>query len=411
MNVRSRKSKTADVLIVGAGPLGWACAQLLSQKKINTVVVDPALKNSSLFWAEQGLNLFWPSLNDPPTRAVVAHGNKMAHWLQNYCKHGVELVPTLFSAKQIKKIDCIRIGLLSHEVEELDKACALHLGLKKSSIQRKCPIYEESSHGFLYTPEKSTSAEKNRSSNSFLTVHSSRCVELEESKDHCIAVIESGEKITSEMVILANGYQISSFEPWLKNMLVPMSDIYTLWSTNVPCEANAKAFAVRAASGHVAAVFSPCLSQNSHKEFWNVRMTGPRFMLPSAGVGLDLSGQPVENILVDKIQTWLTSQLLSALTEKLGQPHQKDLQAHCTESRFGVDCLPCDELPILGDVGRQGRILASTGWLGCGWSASLQSAAIIAEIIETGASAKLASLLRPKRWRSGLADDGVTGMT
>lgn len=411
MNVRSRKSKTADVLIVGAGPLGWACAHLLSQKNINTVVVDPALKNSSLAWADRGINLFWPSLNDPPTRAVVAHGTEMALWLQNYCKHGVELVPTLFAAKQIQKIDCIRIGLHPHEAEELDKACELNLGLRKSTQPSKFPIYEESSHGFLYVPPSSSTTKKNSVNNSFLTVHSTRCVEIDESKDHCITILDSGEKITSEMVILANGYQISTFEPWLKNMLVPMSDVCTLWSTNVPCEASAKPFAVRAASGHVAAVFNPCLSQNSHKGFWNVRMTGPRFMLPSAGVGLDLSGQPVEKILVDKIQTWLTSQLLPALTEKLGQPHQKDLQANCTESRFGVDCLPCDELPILGDVGRQGRILASTGWLGCGWSASLQSASIIIEIIETGTSAKLASLLRPKRWRSGLADDGVTGMT
>lgn len=77
---------------------------------------------------------------------------------------------------------------------------------------------------------------------------------------------------------------------------------------------------------------------------------------------------------------------------------------------MGVDCLPCDELPVLGELGTQGRILGGTGWLGCGWSAGFRSAQIIADLVVHGKSEKLLPLLKPLRWRSGMSD-GVTGMT
>ncbi|NBW83031.1 hypothetical protein EBR21_14875, partial [bacterium] len=72
MNGRKSTANKCDVLIVGAGPLGWACSQILAKKNIRTTLIDPSIKNSDPDWLQRGLGVFWPSLNDPPTRAVVA---------------------------------------------------------------------------------------------------------------------------------------------------------------------------------------------------------------------------------------------------------------------------------------------------------------------------------------------------
>lgn len=417
MSVQALKTNSADIVIVGSGPLGWACARILSQKKIRTHIVDPHLKNQDkkFHFLSQGLGVFWPSLNDPPTRAFVAHGKTTAQWLQDHCQRGLNHIHQFFAPNQIQKINCSRIALLQHEREELDKACLLDLGIKESLSSSKIKIYQENVNGYFLNsleerlfllPEKK-----------FLRQHCASVSSVTESKEHCIIELDNNEQITSEMVILANGHRIAQLAPWLSDMVVPMSDVYTEWKTNWSCLANAVPQAVRTSSGHVAALLLP-VTTNAKDFFWTLRMTGPRFFLPSAGVGIDLSMHQVDAGMCEKIESWLRLELLPALqflqksNQSMFQPLPPEkMHLECVHSFFAVDCLPCDELPILGEVGHQGRVLASTGWLGCGWSASLQSAVILCELIERGRSEGLLPLLHPKRWRSGLNEDGVTGMT
>ena len=146
-------------------------------------------------------------------------------------------------------------------------------------------------------------------------------------------------------------------------------------------------------------------------------MTGPRFLLPQAGAGVDLTKQPLDRSLISKIESWIQGSLLAKVVPLLLQTstHEAANDSHeislkLLDIRMGVDCLPCDELPMLGELGHQGRILGATGWLGCGWSAGFQAASTLVDIVQTGKSEQLKPLLRPQRWRSGM-NDGVTGMT
>lgn len=410
MNAHSLKANKTEVLIVGGGPLGWACGRLLARKKIRTLVVDPHQASNTAPWSQRGLGLFWPSLNDPPTRAVVAHGLPMARWLQEFCRHGQDLITELFPASIIQKLNCVRVGILDHEISELDSAFAQNLALEKPQRFSKAKIFPESAPAFLLERPKTLSLPQNE--RKFLSFKRGIVTSAADSKDNCTAILSTGENVSSEMIILANGFEIGKLEPWLKDMLIPMSDVETHWTTNLTCPANARPVAIRAANGHVASVFFPSVDPNQGSRFtWSVRMTGPRFMLPSAGAGVDLSLQSVDGNLQTLIEQWLVSIYLPALCEFLQTSEPTEIKVQLKESRFAADCLPCDELPMLGDLGHQGRILGSTGWLACGWSASLQSAAILCELIVQGQSTQLAPLLRPRRWRSGLAEDGVTGMT
>lgn len=408
MNALSRKTNNPDVLIAGGGPLGWACGRLLARNKIRTVIVDPNIAGNVSAWMEKGLGVFWPSLNDPPTRAVVAHGLPMARWLQDYCKHGQNLIPEFFPLNELKTLKCVRAGILGHEIDELNKAAEQNLGLSRPQTFAETKIFEE--HAPAYWLSERTCAEIPKNERQFLSLKCDRVEAFAESNEFCTSKLSSGEQINSEMILLANGFEISKLEPWLKDMLIPMTDIESHWTTGLICPPQAEPVAVRACNGHVASVFYPHQDSDGLRT-WAVRMTGPRFLLPSAGAGINLSGEKVDDDLKNRLQQWLVTFYLPALMSYLRSPEPADFRVELRTARYATDCLPCDELPVLGDVGRLGRVLASTGWLACGWSASLQSAKIVSELIELGQSSKLAPLLKPIRWRSGLTEDGVTGMT
>lgn len=411
MNARSAKAKKSDVLIVGAGPLGWSCAQLLAGKGISTLLADPNVSDNTAVWTEKGLGIFWPSLNDPPTRAVVAHGLDMAFWLQNFCRLGSESAGDFLHNSGLKKIRCVRLGLAAHEVRELNQAYTLNLGLEAGDSIAGARLFEESFPAFL-VGEKNRRDAFARPRMKDLNICNQRVISVSEEKDGCTVLLDNKQIRECEMVILANGYQIAELMPWVKDMLVPMSDVYSEWSSNLACAQHSEPLAVRTASGHVAAVFVPQANPQGSAWTWTVRLTGPRFLLPSAGAGVDLSGHSVSDSLSEKINEWLRTSFFPVMAEVLqSYPPAEGIKLKLNGARFGVDCLPCDELPILGELGSQGRILASTGWLGCGWSASLQAASVLCELIERGFSPRLAGLLKPGRWRSGMSEDGVTGMT
>lgn len=409
MSVRTAKKKY-DVVVVGGGPMGWCTAQLLSQSAVKTLLIEPESLTPVPFWMNRGLGVFWPSLNDPPTRALVAHGPQTAQWLQDFCSLG-----TLFASSQLgprftQVMPAFRLGLETHDINELNIARQKQLGLTADPALGVGVFKEDSESRLLLNrlgqelPEIACTSE----------LKSARVTALRESQQNCILELDTGEVLSSEMVVLAMGHQLAQLCPWLQPMLVPMLDVKTEWHLGMRSAENARPFSLRVASGHVAAVFCPKQSESGEKE-WHVSLTGPRFFLPRAGVGLSTLASDAVDTLIPKIQVWLRDTLLPRTpTTLLGLPDQTTLtrlaKLQFEDVEVGVDCLPCDELPVLGELGTQGRILGGAGWLGCGWSAGFHAAQIVTDLVLRGKSEKLLPLLKPQRWRSGM-NDGVTGMT
>ncbi|MEY4064105.1 MAG: hypothetical protein RIR26_313 [Pseudomonadota bacterium] len=413
MNDLSRTTRRTDVIIVGGSPFGWACAHMLSLKKIKTTLVDDRAVTALTPWQSKGLGVFWSSLNDPPTRAVVAHGSEMAQWLQRVCVEGIRVAQSVVMESEFMRARALRIGLEKHEITELNAARDAHLGL--ASLDDLGPAYFcESEQALILSHPNQPLKTKTKST---FTKTQAEVSEVKESKDGCTVILANGDQLHSEIVILANGYKMAALQPWLAPMLVPMSDVQSEWSTNIRANRTAEPWVVRTASGHVAALISACQS-SPDESHWRIKLTGPRFFLPQAGVGTDLSHKTPDSELQAKLERWLKEKLIPALLPLMETPPDVDSRTpslepwalRCEGIQFGVDCLPCDELPIAGELGLQGRILGSTGWLGCGWSAGFQMAQVVAELVEQGRSGGLAPLVQPKRWRSGM-NDGVTGMT
>lgn len=410
MSARASKSKKFDVVVIGAGPLGWCVAQLLGQAEIKTLLIEPKAPSAQPAWLEEGLGVFWPSLNDPPTRALVAHGAHTAEWLQRFCAAGVSSAGLRLGQTNVQPIVAYRVGIAEHEIRELAIAEKELLGLV-AEPSRGAGIFRELGAAGLVTFGSKCNGRPLAAAVDF---RQNRVAGLNETKDGCFVSLDNGERVTGEMVVVATGHNLAQLVPWLGNMLVPMTDVLSEWSTGLPAEQGATPFALRTASGHVAALFQPKRTKAGILS-WQISMTGPRFLLPRAGAGLGPADTISTEALCRSIGMWLETKLLPALAPSLLDGTDlislgKGLALECNQLTTGIDCLPCDELPILGELGTQGRVLGATGWLGCGWSAGFRAAEVLVEIIKSGRSDGLLPILKPQRWRSGLGD-GVTGMT
>lgn len=69
-------------------------------------------------------------------------------------------------------------------------------------------------------------------------------------------------------------------------------------------------------------------------------------------------------------------------------------------SHSGLDCYPCDELPIVGPMFGEGRILMATGFYGLGISAAFYAGLCLAKLLMTGNCQELPRRFWPERLRS-----------
>ncbi|MEY2988785.1 MAG: hypothetical protein RJB13_2306, partial [Pseudomonadota bacterium] len=339
MSVRTAKKKY-DVVVVGGGPMGWSTAQLLSEASVKTLLIEPELLSPSPFWMSKGLGVFWPSLNDPPTRAMVAHGALTASWLQEFCSQGTQFASTFLGDNFTQPLPVFRLGIEAHEIAELQAAQKQKLGIS-AEFTLGAGIFREQNEGRVLVSRLGQNLPHQR----FLAdIKRARVTDLREGQESCTIFLDTGEQLLSEMVVLATGYQLAQLCPWLSHMLVPMADISTTWLTGMPVIGTETAFALRTASGHVAAIFHPKKGSDG-KNQWHISLSGPRYLLPRAGAGLSDTTSLTMNLLTPQIENWLSEKLLTHLPATLlgletAPAKMHDLRLQLENVAMGVDCLP-----------------------------------------------------------------------
>jgi glycine/D-amino acid oxidase-like deaminating enzyme len=397
-----------DVVICGGGAFGSFVAYLLGKWGVQTVVVSPTPVGAVF---EQGLHCFWPSPNDPPTRADVAHGHDMAVSLNDFCGKGIEaftkeFLPSLFlgAEKNPTKVPSLsawqpahtlRYAFESFEKSELNKAVDAKLGLSRTNRQEFFLDTQSALVGVSGSELKNAVHEGLK--NFQVQTLEDSVVTLEETSKGCVLVTQNGERVYSEVAILGLGHHTGKLLPKYQEILVPMSDLCCELNGLVPEDVTLPSvLAVRSANGHVAGTL--CVSGRNI----TVRVSGPRFILPQAGVGIDLSSEVPSAQLLQKSMAIHEKGIFRAFAEQLGLATGKEFlerfNLQVTKTSFGVDCLPCDELPLLGEFGRHGRVMGCAGWLGVGYSASAYAATIIAHAIHSGRQTSLDSRFSPRRF-------------
>ncbi|MEY4631733.1 MAG: hypothetical protein RIQ81_1853 [Pseudomonadota bacterium] len=66
----------------------------------------------------------------------------------------------------------------------------------------------------------------------------------------------------------------------------------------------------------------------------------------------------------------------------------------------GLDCYPCDELPVIGPMFGEGRILVAAGFMGQGITLGFEAGRCLARLLMTGSCPELPRRLWPERLRS-----------
>jgi glycine/D-amino acid oxidase-like deaminating enzyme len=195
--------------------------------------------------------------------------------------------------------------------------------------------------------------------------------------------LANGTEVDAEVVVLACHLAISELVPTLKSALVSVAD---QWD---PFSCGGGAVDEAAIWSRAGTVFSA-----NHTYEWGVvtgsgrlHAGGGRYLRPLAGI------EAVVATHDEKIREHLRGQL------------GKTFRWAATAKTAGagaaaLDCRPCDELPIIGPMFGDDRMLVATGFMGSGLTQGFLAGACLAELIDTGRSAILPRRLWPERLRS-----------
>ena len=382
-----------DVVVVGAGAFSSFSALLSAQKGMRVALVYPQ-NTEPVESFLSSLSTCWPSLNDPPTRAEVAHGHEVAFYLHEFCAKGLKffqdvLLHLINDQDNWMEANCFRIGLKEFEVQELLDAFVLGFGLKKTEDLN---IFKEDNSSLiclnrtLFQKNLIQALKKNN-----VTLLPSEVVKLNEFQNKCTLELLHGQTIESEIVVLGNSLNIAKIMPKFET-IVPMSDcLFEYEMDNINC-VEFEPFTFRASNGHI------CGSVFGHNQKVKINLSGPRFLLPGAGAGLDLTKVDLDNKVFQGVQKYhseIIFELLSKMLTRVVVFEKNAVKLNIT--KVIVDCYPCDELPILGEYGKLGRILGNTGWLATGISSGSWASSIICELILNEKSSALHSRLHPRR--------------
>ncbi|MCA2958779.1 MAG: FAD-binding oxidoreductase [Silvanigrellales bacterium] len=410
-----------DVCIVGAGALGLFAARELLAGGARVVLLEASKVNLG------GLGVFWPSPNDPPTRAEVAHGHEMASYLCEVHAHGLALARKASFADTLawQEAQAFRYGLEPFERDELQKASGLeNFGLTPRlaplGVQDNTPLFQESHSALLLDDTESwrrTLLEGLVRAGA--RVFHEKASRLVETTTGVRLETDRNRLVEAEIAVLGTASGTGTLLDAYSEILVPMTDALFLWERDKkssPSSQPAERTSARAVrppvqappstsplcwrghNGHVAIAWNP------HDPKFPLRISGPRFLWPGAGVGLVKNGA-LDARLRTRALDFHRAKTLPFVARCLGfstweaLARREGLVFH--SARFGVDCLPCDELPVVGEYGRWGRVLGASGFLASGLSAQLASARMLADLVETGTSSRLHPLLSPRRFRLG----------
>ena len=114
-------------------------------------------------------------------------------------------------------------------------------------------------------------------------------------------------------------------------------------------------------------------------------MTGARFLRHWAGIEATTAEvkEDITQHLIGKGREWFGFKGISEV-----------------DSGAILDCRPCDELPVIGPMFGQNRILVGAGYMGAGLALGFAAGNALAEIVHTGKTTHLHSGLTPARLRS-----------
>ena len=369
-----------DVTVVGAGACGLSCAKELKLRGFPKVVIlDQSSTNDDKHpgYVHNGL---W----DHFTRYQHGHGDEQAKLMWNFADSALNEFLKFCEQFKIKtqQQDKVRMVTSEHELQEVQKA---HQLLKKSRLlenlekewgvsERILALHFDQSKSIYFSIQQFFDALRN----TLNIINDSNDIEFnfKEDKYH---IKTKQNHICSKFIVLANDMNLVKFLPQLKDSLTTtVSEWHDIHYTRLP-----KFWR------EPGRLFS---SQYNHEWYLSLgeqklRIGGARFLRPLAGVGVDSA----------KWHAPIAQYLQEQLRRSFRSLHE---QEYLRRGSCYLECLTCDELPLLGPMFGDDRILIGTGFMSSPLSQAYLAGKYLAEIIATGKCVGLPKIFSPKRLRS-----------
>ena len=114
---------------------------------------------------------------------------------------------------------------------------------------------------------------------------------------------------------------------------------------------------------------------------------GSRFLRKFAGIGA----------VEPKVEPKIESHLLGFLSQVFGIDNSKTYHLRTVA---GLDIRPCDELPVIGPMFGETRILVASGFMNHGLPQGFFAGKCLSDLIQSGVCGNLPRILWPERLRS-----------
>jgi glycine/D-amino acid oxidase-like deaminating enzyme len=187
--------------------------------------------------------------------------------------------------------------------------------------------------------------------------------------------LEDGSTLRAEIVVLAAHLGIKTLVPELDDALVPYADQWGIWE-RAPTPAISSGTVVTA----------------THANEWGA-VDGQRVIYGGARYLRPLGGMEAKSAAAEERITTHLATLAKSTFRGVAGGAPSSVGA-------GLDIRPCDELPVIGPMYGESRLLIGAGYMGLGLTMGFHAGACLAELVVKGSAPALPRILWPERLRS-----------
>lgn len=380
------KANKYPVIVVGGGVTGLSTALHLERLGIKRglVVAEDSGVSSLAAGAFQGAQA------DNFTRLITAHGEEFAREFWAFGERAFDAVTDFLSMAHVKmeRGRRLRFVVSPEELVEVEEAVAALNAAGFASTLRKpqaddaltkrvLAIQDDGARsGYVAAKDFIRALERSHSWQKKIA----RIQSIKSDASGVSVILADGSELRAETVVLANHVHIGSYVPALKSAFIAFADQYLVLNC-------AKLPKIWQHPGYSLSCF--------HGYEWGISLGGNslawgggRFLRPLAGIGAEKAS------VDDKV----TKYLLSAIEKTFAGIKVEDVRIDAVEA--GLDCRPCDELPIIGPMFGDERLLMAGGYSGTGLTLGFYAGKCLAELLTSGRSKSLPHRLWPQRLRS-----------
>jgi len=383
-----------DIIIIGAGVTGLSCAAHLQGQGRSVALVESHGSHEGSDRASfNSAGLIFGGQSDNFTRVSHAHGAAFARELWTYGDYCFDQLTDFLGQHEIpwQRHRRLRLITSAHELKESTlaveqlKSAGFRVELVSvdskpradlpSCLPRVVAIQDDGDRGGWVDPRALLSALDKTCIGT--TRINTMAMSVEPGAQGVIVRDHQGQTFKAEIVVVAAHLHTGALLPALHDVLISVAEQWCLVETPD-----------RKSWSSPGIVFSA-----NHGYEWGVTVSphqvvlgGGRYLRPLAGI------EAKEASVLPKITAHLIDQ-----AEKT-YPWGQELKV--ISETAGLDCRPCDELPVIGPMYGEPRVLLAAGYMGAGLTMGYGAGKCLSELVLTGRSSSLPRRLWPERLRS-----------